>query len=310
MGEINWDNIRNEFETTSATLSDLAEKYDIKFGTIRSRKCREKWEKPDHLITTTKEKSATQRPTKKKATTKKKTAQPKKKRKPLPKKKPKTAREKFLEDVVIENKDLTEKQRLFCLYYVKYWNATKAYQKAYDCTYQVANVRGPTLLVNISIKQEIDRLKKLLASGIYLEAMAVFQKYIDIAFSDMTDYVSFGQKEVQVIGPAGPLFIEDEDGEEKPLNQLVNYIDLKDSNTVDGTLITEVSQGRDGIKIKLADRTKALNKLSLYFDLFPDKFKRQIEEARLKLEEAKAKTDEGQEKEIHVHTGIPGVNDE
>ena len=30
---------------------------------------------------------------------------------------------------VIENADLTDKQRLFCVYYIRSFNATKAYQK-------------------------------------------------------------------------------------------------------------------------------------------------------------------------------------
>ena len=39
---------------------------------------------------------------------------------------------KILSDV-IENTELTEKQRLFCIYYIQCFNATKAYQKAYEC---------------------------------------------------------------------------------------------------------------------------------------------------------------------------------
>ena len=276
MAELNWDNIRNEYETTAATLKELAEKHNLKEGTVRSRKCREKWEKPGEKAPP-KKKPATQRKKQQK-----KKSQPRKKGATLPKKKPKTKTERIIEDVVIENKDLTEKQRLFCLYYVKYWNATKAYQKAYGCDYITANTNGPRLLVNAGIKQEIDRLKKLLTSGIYLEAMAVLQKYIDIAFSDITDFVSFGQKEVQVLTMFGPLY-EGEGDDKKQVTKVVNFIDLKDSNSVDGTIITEVSQGKDGVKIKLADKMKALGKLDKYFDLFPDQFKRKIEEEKLKL---------------------------
>ena len=39
---------------------------------------------------------------------------------------------------VLENTELTDKQRLFCIYYIKYFNATKAYQKAYECSYETA----------------------------------------------------------------------------------------------------------------------------------------------------------------------------
>ena len=36
---------------------------------------------------------------------------------------------------VLGNTELTDKQRLFCIYYIKYFNATKAYQKAYNFSY-------------------------------------------------------------------------------------------------------------------------------------------------------------------------------
>ncbi|QTB25215.1 hypothetical protein [Lysinibacillus sphaericus] len=39
----NWDEIKQEWETTKITLSDLAEKHEIKLGTLKSRKSREKW---------------------------------------------------------------------------------------------------------------------------------------------------------------------------------------------------------------------------------------------------------------------------
>jgi len=47
MAELNWDNIRNEFENTPVTLQQLAEKYNISPGTVRSRKHREHWEKKE-----------------------------------------------------------------------------------------------------------------------------------------------------------------------------------------------------------------------------------------------------------------------
>ncbi|MCM3787464.1 hypothetical protein M3221_03420 [Domibacillus indicus] len=38
-----WDTIRSEWETTKITLTALAEKHDIKLGTLKSRKSREGW---------------------------------------------------------------------------------------------------------------------------------------------------------------------------------------------------------------------------------------------------------------------------
>lgn len=43
--KIDWDKVREEFETTPATLQELAEKYNVSPGTVRSRKSREGWEK-------------------------------------------------------------------------------------------------------------------------------------------------------------------------------------------------------------------------------------------------------------------------
>ena len=60
-----------------------------------------------------------------------------------------------------------------------------------------------------------------------------------------------------------------------------------ESAVVDGTLIQEVSQGKNGIKIKLHDKMKALEKLEKYFDLLPDKFQRRIEEEKLKIAQCK-----------------------
>lgn len=39
----NWEDIRNEWESTKITLAALAEKHDIKIGTLKSRKSREGW---------------------------------------------------------------------------------------------------------------------------------------------------------------------------------------------------------------------------------------------------------------------------
>src|SRR5690554_20693 len=101
-----WKKIREEWETSDITFVDLADKYNLKTSTVRSRKNREKWQRNDN---------ATQR--KNVATKKNKEA---KKTEPI------------AEEVkrVLENDKLTDKQRLFCIYYNKYFNATKAYQKA------------------------------------------------------------------------------------------------------------------------------------------------------------------------------------
>ena len=168
---------------------------------------------------------------------------------------------------VIENPDLTDKQRLFCCLYIKCFNATKAYQKAYGCSYETALTNGSALLGNTRIKEEIRRMKQNRLNREMLSEEDIFQKYMDIAFSDITDYLVFGQKEVPVMGPFGPIKVEDPDtGEKVPVTKIVNVVQFRESHEVDGTLISEVKQGRDGASIKLADRMKALDWLADHMD--------------------------------------------
>lgn len=249
-----WNLIKKEYLDNHDTiqLKDLATKHGVKPATLRSRKNREKWDDELPGIAT---RNATQQ--KNVATQKKIKA---KKNKPvLP--------EEHLTKEHLAATDLTEKQQLFCLYYLKYFNATKAYRKAYGCDYMTANANGSRLLVNASVQKQIEALKQQRMQGIFLDGKDILQKYIDIAFADITDFAEFGTKEVW-------------DGES---TDEVDYVRMKNHDEVDGTIITEVKKGRDGISIKLADRMKALEKLDLYYDLLPDKWKRQLEEEKLKV---------------------------
>lgn len=177
---------------------------------------------------------------------------------------------------VMQNTDLTDKQQLFCIYYIRCFNATKAYQKAYGVDYATAASIGYRMLKNDGVKEEINRLKQNRLNREFLSEPDIFQKYMDIAFSDITDFVEFGSG----------TFTDPETDEEVPYS----YVNLKDSKTVDGTLISEVSKGKDGPKIKLADRMKALQWLTDHMDLATEK-----QRAEIALLKAKVQTDDGEE---------------
>ncbi|HFJ9331867.1 TPA: terminase small subunit [Bacillus paranthracis] len=191
-------------------------------------------------------------------------------------KNPKT-KEKLKE--ILEDEELTEKERLFCLYYVKYFNGTQAALKA-GYSKDGAHVQASRLLRRERVSSYIKELKGELVENVFVEAMDVLKEYIKIAFADITNYVTFGQKEVPVMGMFGPM--KDEAGNE--ITRIVNYVDLHEADMVDGSIITEVKLGKDGVSVKLADKMKALDKLAQYFDLVPDNFKRQIEEERHKMQ--------------------------
>lgn len=251
----NWDAIRQEWENTKITLAELAEKHGVKLGTMKSRKSREKWSRDSPKVATK---------TKKDATAKKKVATPKQNKETR-------------EEPVIENDDLTDKQRLFCIYYIKYFNATKAYQKAYNVDYFSAMSAGSRLLRNVKVSEEIDRLKAEQANGLKLDARDVLQKYIDIAFADITDFVEFGREKVQ--DPETGLEFE------------VNKVKFKESSDVDGTLITEIKQGKDGASVKLADKMKALEFLAKYTDLLSESERKRLQDEKLKMDIEKSKAE-------------------
>ncbi|MBU8908517.1 terminase small subunit [Desertibacillus haloalkaliphilus] len=254
---MDWGKIRKEYEESNITLKDLAEKHNVKLGTLKSRKSREKW---------------TRGATKKDATKKKKVATNKKEDATIEK----TINNSH--EVVVESGELTDKQRLFCIYYVKSFNATQSAIKA-GYAPESAHVRGSELVRNSKVAEEIRRIKGKMTQDLFIDAMDVLHKYVKIAFADITDYVTFGKRKEPVIGIGGPVL--DDEGEQ--VMKEVNYVDFNESAMVDGTIITEAKQGKDGVSIKLADKMKALDKLAEYFDLFPDNFKRKIEEEKLQI---------------------------
>lgn len=212
---------------------------------------------------------------------------------------------------VIENADLTDKQRLFCLYYVKCFNATKAYQKAFQVDYATACGNASNLLKSIEIKNEILRLKQNRLNREMLDESDIFQKYMDIAFSDVTDFVEFGQEDVPVMAVYGPVQVKDEEtGEKKTLTKRVNVVRFKDSSEVDGTLIAEVKQGKDGASIKLPDRMKALEWLGEHMDMATEEQRARIENVRAKTEQIKGSgQDETEDKVMKLFEAIGGALD-
>ena len=162
----------------------------------------------------------------------------------------------------LNNEELTERQRLFCLYYVRWFNATKAYRKVYDCDYTTAMTNGSMLLRNTKIQEHIQAIKDAKIKQAMYTAEDFFQKMMDIAYSDVTDFLSFGRR------------INEETGLE------YNYVDFLDSSEVDGTLIQEVKKGKDGCSIKLVRKEFALKWLDKHYSEATDLQKAQLEQLR------------------------------
>lgn len=194
---------------------------------------------------------------------------------------------------VMSNPELTDKQRLFCLYYSKSFNATRSYQKAYGCSYESAMALGPKLLGNVRVKEEIMRLKEERYSRAFLKEEDIFQKYMDIAFSDIGDYLKFGQKSIpQWRKNKNGEYIKEIDpntGQQKVITYSV--VELNESVNVDTSIVSEVSEGKDGVKVKLSDRMAALKWLADHMDLA-------TEEQRARIAALKSKANDVEEEDI------------
>ena len=185
---------------------------------------------------------------------------------------------KKIAEEIVESSELDEERQLFCIYYLKYHNKVKAYQKVKPSTpYNSACVMASRWSKEPAVIEEINRLKKELYEDALLDPHDIVQKYIDIAFADINDYLEYGREEVPVI-VKNPIT-----GEDGILKQTVNMVKFKESAYVDGTILSEVKKGKDGASIKLSDRMKALDWLSKHMNLA-------TEEQRAKIDLIKAQT--------------------
>lgn len=252
---MDWQTIREEYETSSITIKDLAEKHGIKLGTLKSRKSREDWSRSaPKKDATRKQKDATLKP-------------------------------------VIISSELSEKQQQFCLHYIRHFNATKAYQEAYECDYKTANANGSRLLVKDSIKGEVRRLKEEMQNELFVSAADIAREYLKMAFADITDFLSFGTREVQEYLDGVPLT----DDEGNPQMRTVSFVEFKDHSEVDGTMIQEVKQGRDGVSLKLYDKQKAMQELDKRL-LSMDELK--VQKLKAEIEKLNSADDNEAEKDV------------
>ncbi|OIM22399.1 terminase [Oenococcus oeni] len=198
---------------------DIAEKYAVSLNTVKSWKKRNDWQR-----------GAT---------------------------KEKRVRKKVAEKIS-QSPGLTDKQRLFCLYYLQRYNATWAYQKAYDADYDVANVNGPRLLVNTRVKNLLTKLKQQQSADLYLNANDILKEFAKQATANLGDYVDFGKYDVLAQDEQGNIKLDSNDN---PVKYRNSWVQLKNKNGLDTSLIKSVHIGKDGVIVELYDKQKAMKEL-------------------------------------------------
>lgn len=186
---------------------------------------------------------------------------------------------------------LNEKQELFCLYYVKDMNALKAYQKAYEAKYETALTNAYRLMKDARIKKRIRELKGETARSVMLDSKMILQKWIDIATSDISDFLEFGYTEEEMLDNEGMPVVDEEGNVKKYHLDFVRFKN-KTSNDIDTSIVESVKQTKHGVEVKLADKTKALEYLSKFYDVLREQELKelQIEKEKLLIEALSGKS--------------------
>lgn len=91
----------------------------------------------------------------------------------------------------IKEKELTEKNKQFCMYYLsgfgetKAYNQTQSYLKVYDCSYETAMANSSKLLSDTKIKEYIKELQNDLSLASGISPLRVLREWESIAFGSM-----------------------------------------------------------------------------------------------------------------------------
>lgn len=153
---------------------------------------------------------------------------------------------------------MTDKQRIFCDEYLKDFNATRAYKVAYpSCKKdEAAKSAGSRLLTNVNVISYIQEGKEKLKNKMEITQERVIQEMARIAFGDIRKLYneSGGLKNIQDLDDDTAAIITS----------------IESTEEFDG-----YGQDREQIgytkKVKMADKTKALDMLGKYFGMFKEK---------------------------------------
>ena len=204
-------------------LKEIAEKLNVSEGTIRGWKAKDKWSDFN--------KNETERSVKN-----------------VERSNENNKKKLQLEEADFEYVDddgLTDKQRLFCNYYMQSFNA---YQAAIKAGYSESYAQGRVydMLGNVRVKAYLNQLKEQQKSEFLLSQERILNRHSQIAFSDINDYIN-----------ADGTLKENTDG------TLIKKITVKTSRSEFEGSYKESST----VSIELEDRKESLKFLTKYLGL-------------------------------------------
>lgn len=143
-------------------------------------------------------------------------------------------------------KDLTPKQKRFCEEFIKDCNATQAYLRAgYKTTESAARANAVRLIANDNVQAYIQQLQKARSQRTEIDADRVLKEYARIAFSNVTDVLSFD---------GGGVTIKDS----KDLSQDVTAA----LDSIECVTIDSEASSRTSVKVKMHSKLSALGAIA------------------------------------------------
>lgn len=151
-----------------------------------------------------------------------------------------------------------------------------AYRKAgYKAsTDKAAKIGAAKVLKRPEVVNLMRTIKGQVAKDISVTAKKVVDELARVAFSDIRDYVNIAKKNLKLVVESGP------NGEEEEVWEEVVELKVKTFDEMRNTAaVARIKQGRYGIEVSLWDKTKALEMLGKYLQLFddPDPSKKALE---------------------------------
>ena len=80
----------------------------------------------------------------------------------------------------------------------------------------------------------------------------------------------------------------------------ISYVNIKNAGEVDGTLLSEVSKGKDGVKVKLADRMKAIQWISDHMDLATPEQQEKVKLLQAQRRKLESDKDDGENDQVVI----------
>ena len=141
----------------------------------------------------------------------------------------------------------------------------EAYKQSYDAskmTNKSIDEKACELAANVKVSSRLKELTDSVAKRNTVTVEKIIAEYAKIGFADIKDFLEFET--------AKTIVSYDDDG--TPIIDYKQIVNLKPSKEVDGSLINEISIGKDGtLKFKLHDKKGTLDSMAKHLGMFVDK---------------------------------------